>query len=241
MDMDPTTARSFWRALMDNASGLIVDAHALLAGGSFGRARSLTILAQEELGKALWIYEVFEQAWTTGSREARRVPRLTVDGRRHAVKYMEAFVFGQELAAFWGDYEDVDLPEDQSTEGWGAWFAKNRDDAEAAGRRANEAKMAGFYVDLDVAGQMVLSPADISAGTIAADLQTAAQVVEMLLIKDHSRMKLEAQTPYDSTHKQQHRLLPISHPEDWREASDEFRRGEFLEGSGDGMSSPHAP
>lgn len=35
---------------MDNASGLIADAHALLERKSFGRARSLTILAQEELG-----------------------------------------------------------------------------------------------------------------------------------------------------------------------------------------------
>jgi hypothetical protein len=45
----------------------------------------------------------------------------------------------------------------------------------------------------------------------------------MLLIKDHSCMKLDATTPYDSTHKQQHRLLPISHPEEWNAASEEFR------------------
>lgn len=65
-------------------------------------------------------------------------------------------------------------------------------------------------------------------GTIDADLHTAAQVVEMLLIKDHSRMKLEATTPYDSTHEQQHRLLPISHPEDWATASQEFRDGDYF-------------
>lgn len=52
----------------------------------------------------------------------------------------------------------------------------------------------------------------------------------MLLIKDHSRMKLEADTPYDSTHAQQHRLLPISHPEDWAAASQEFRDGDFFKG-----------
>ncbi|WP_236609378.1 AbiV family abortive infection protein [Corynebacterium resistens] len=80
---------------MDNASGLIADAHALLERGSYGRARSLTVLAQEELGKALWIYETFEQAWSTGASEAQEVARLTSDGRRHAVKYMEAFVFGR--------------------------------------------------------------------------------------------------------------------------------------------------
>jgi len=34
---------------MDNASSLITDVHALLALGSYGRARRLAVLAQEEL------------------------------------------------------------------------------------------------------------------------------------------------------------------------------------------------
>jgi AbiV family abortive infection protein len=216
---------------MDNASGLIADAHALLERGSFGRARSLTVLAQEELGKALWIYEGFEQAWSTGSEDAREVPRLASDGRHHAVKYMESFVFGQELAAFWGDYGAIEHPEDESQDGWNAFLAQKKSEAETAGRRANEEKMAGFYVDLDGSSDAVRSPADISAGFIDADLQTAAQVVEITLTKDHSRMKLEAQTPYDSTHEQQHRLLPISHHEDWSEASEKFRRGDYFKGT----------
>ena len=92
----------------DNASSLVADAHALLELGSYGRARSLTVLAQEELGKALWLYETFEGSWSTGADDPLEVPRLTSDGRRHAVKYMEAFVFGKELDAFWGDYESYD-------------------------------------------------------------------------------------------------------------------------------------
>jgi AbiV family abortive infection protein len=152
MEMHPNTARTLWKALMDNASGLIADANALLERGSFGRARALTVLAQEELGKALWIYETFGQSWSSGADDVREVPRLSLDGRRHAVKYMQAFVFGQELASFWGDYESYDLPEDQSQEGWTAHFAKKRSEAEVAGKRANEEKMAGFYVDLDASG-----------------------------------------------------------------------------------------
>ncbi|GAA2643373.1 hypothetical protein [Streptomyces vastus] len=65
------------------------------------------------------------------------------------------------------------------------------------------------------------------AASGAGDLQAAAQVVEMLLIKDHSRMKFYATTPYDGTHEQQHKLLPISHPEDWEVASGEFKRGDY--------------
>ena len=59
MILHPEKARAFWKALMDNATSLITDARLLLEHGSFGRARSLTVLAQEELGKALWLYEVF--------------------------------------------------------------------------------------------------------------------------------------------------------------------------------------
>lgn len=110
-------------------------------------------------------------------------------------------------------------------------FAKQRSKAETAGKRANEDKMAGLYVDLDDTDGSIRSPGDISAGTIGTDLQTAAQVVEMLLIKDHTRMKHEAKTPYDSTHEQQHRLLPTSHPEDWAEASEEFRQGDYFNGT----------
>jgi AbiV family abortive infection protein len=155
------------------------------------------------------------------------VPRLTADARRHAVKFAESFIVGNQLAEFWGDYDAIELPEDDSPEGWNAWSAKNSADAAAAGRRANDEKMAGFYVDLDDSGSAVHSPTEIEPGTISADLQTAAQVIEMLLIKDHSRMKLDAQTPYDSTHEQQHRLLPISHPDEWHDASDEFKRGDY--------------
>lgn len=230
MILQPTTVRRLWKALMDNATSLITDAHLLLGHGSFGRARSLAVLAQEELGKALWLYETFSQAWSDGDDTPLTVDRLTAAGRKHAVKYMEAFVFGQELSAFWGDYETLyeDAPLDGSQEAWTAWFEVQRAKAAAAGKQANEDKMRGFYVDLQPKGDLLPTPGDSDSGTIADDLQTAAQVVEMLLIKDHSRMKLEASTPYDSTHAQQHRLLSVSHPDEWQSASEEFRRGDYM-------------
>jgi AbiV family abortive infection protein len=223
MQMSPNTARAFWKALMDNATGLIADADALLERESFGRARSLTVLAQEEQGKALWIYETFEPSWSTGAEAPLERPKLKTHGRHHASKYTDAFVLGQDLAAFWGDYDAYDFPIDGSQADWDEHFTKQQREAEAAGKQANAEKMLGFYVDLNDDGESVLSPVDIASGTIAADLRTAAQVIEMLLIKDHSRMKLDATTPYDSTHKQQHRLLPISHPEEWNAASEDFR------------------
>ena len=71
VEMTPNDAREFWKALIDNASFLIADAHTLLAAESYGRARSLTVLAQEELGKDLWIYAAFESAWSQGDERPR--------------------------------------------------------------------------------------------------------------------------------------------------------------------------
>ncbi len=69
--MTPRDGRTFWKALMDNASALIADAHVLFNADSFGRARSLTVLAQEELGKALWIYDIFECQGPLGTAQGR--------------------------------------------------------------------------------------------------------------------------------------------------------------------------
>jgi AbiV family abortive infection protein len=221
-------AREFWKALMDNASHLVADARLLLDAASFGRALSLTVLAQEELGKALWIYDEFEAVWSSGAQDAGTVERLREHGRHHIQKYLEAAEFGRELAPFWGDYSAYEsrpgeTPEETVTR-LGSEEESRPVEAERSARGANIAKQNGFYVDRDEHGH-VLSPSEIRAGTVEADLQRVAQVIEMLLIKDHTRMKHEAVTEYDGTYAQQSRLLPISHPEDWAAASEDFRRG----------------
>jgi len=228
-------AREFWMALLDNASRLVEDARLLLGTGSFGRALSLTVLAQEELGKALWIYDEFEGAWSRGEDNERTIARLREHGRSHFQKYLEAVTFSDELASFWGDYSAFKSgPDGETTEQMIARLrarAESRQvQAERSAREANIAKQKGFYVDRDEHDQ-VLSPSEIGAGTVESDLQSAAQVIEMLLIRDHTRMKREAVTAYDGTHAQQFRLLPISHPEDWAAASEEFRRGPANPGS----------
>jgi AbiV family abortive infection protein len=225
-------ARTFWKALMDNASRLIADAHLLLQVGSHARARSLTVLAQEELGKALWVYDEFEAAWNVGDDTERTVDRLAKDGTRHVAKYLEAMVFGDRLAGFWGDYTAYEPHDGESRDEMRARLAAERstrqERASQAARQANADKQRGFYVDLGRDGTLttptkVAGDAEAQAA-VAEALQVAAQVIEMLLITDHSRMKLDASVPYDSTHEQQGRLLPVSHPDDWAAASEEFRR-----------------
>ncbi|MFD8535091.1 AbiV family abortive infection protein [Streptomyces rubrogriseus] len=152
--MNPVQAHEFWKALMDNASSLITDAHTLLSVESYGRARSLTVLAQEELGKALWVYVAFQTAWSQGDTSPRVVDALTRHGRSHTKKYLEAVVFGDELAEFWGDYST--LPDMESTyEEWVRAIKKRHAEAETAASEANLAKQRGFYVDRDANGNVV--------------------------------------------------------------------------------------
>jgi AbiV family abortive infection protein len=225
IQLKPARARETWRALAENATDLICDAHILLEAGSFGRARSLIVLAQEELGKALWLYEHFEVAWSTADEIPRDVPQLEKHGRNHLAKYMSALEFGDGLPEFWGDYsewEDVGHTDGE----WAERVERRRAEIDAAAREANTAKQRGFYVDLDDTSGEVRTPRAVDGGSIMEDLRTVAQVIEMLLISDHTRMKHLAVTPYDSTHFLQQRLLPLSHPVEWASAPDSFRNGD---------------
>lgn len=201
-----------WKALVDNASRLIEDARLLDEHGSSARAVSLTVIAQEELGKALWIYDVFQQQWSDGTDDELEVEAVRRHGRDHLRKFQEATEFGADLAAFWGDCNAVSRPAvGESIE---EVLARQRADAEAAATRANLAKQAGFYVDVAASA----GPADGDEPgplDVTTELEHAARVVEMLLINDHVRMKHNASTPYDNTHEQQFRLLPISHAEEY--------------------------
>ncbi|MBT2531981.1 AbiV family abortive infection protein [Arthrobacter sp. ISL-48] len=108
---------------------------------------------------------------------------------------MEAIVFGRELASFWGDYgQNDDYGDDQ--ESWEKLWQERRQKAELAAKDANLIKQRGFYVDQETDGS-IQSPEGIGQGTLVQELQTAAQVIEMLLIKDHTRMKHFSAEPYD--------------------------------------------
>ena len=69
-------------------------------------------------------------------------------------------------------------------------------------------------MDVDATGGIV-TPQDLPADRVAEDLERAARVVEMILIRDHTRMKHDAITEYDSTGEMQWRLMPISNPEEF--------------------------
>ena len=206
----PDAARIYWRTLLDNATKLIADAHLLHSVDSFGRARALTVLAEEELGKATVVYERFSHSWSERSSEPVELPLGSA--RDHLEKYRAAYEFGKELEIFWGGGYEGHFPIDDE---WDRWFAERKAEANAAARAANLEKQRGFYVDL-IEGK-VLSPADFTSEGVADPLVRAAQVIEMMLITDHTRMQAGDPAHFDDTHEMQWRVMPTAHGEDFSE------------------------
>ncbi|MFI6225290.1 AbiV family abortive infection protein [Nocardia salmonicida] len=196
MELNVQQSRLYWRTLMANVTGLITDAHLLLRCGSAGRARALTILAQEELARANAVYELAHATWTAGQGVITLPSKHLSSSVIHADKITATDAYGRGLEPFWGEYEDI-LP------------LKSVEEI----KKTNNDKKNGFYVDSKLSQQGTFdSPLDADPDVAASGLRRAAKVAEMALIRDNTRMQDSTQ-PHDSTSPLQTALLPISHPE----------------------------
>lgn len=93
--MEPSNARAFWFALVDNAARLVVDADTL--GPESARAQSLVVLAMEELGKAQWVAQIFSWSWYSGDEAPLDVPHLDQFGASHRQKLMQSTHYSKGL------------------------------------------------------------------------------------------------------------------------------------------------
>jgi hypothetical protein len=84
---------------------------------------------------------------------------------------------------------------------------------EVDAKAINLQKQAGFYVDRS--GDDITTPQGTPVNDLMDLVIQTAGVAEMLLIADHSRMKMETPEQYEGTQDLQFRLLPYSHPEDF--------------------------
>jgi AbiV family abortive infection protein len=193
-------ARDWWRALLSNVVDLIEDADALLERKSYARARSLVILASEELARAVWLDRLASATWLDEGSTVVIPVKFWKDQKDHRAKLREVEDYAVGLAYFWSSTEVPAGP-----------IPTPRD----LGHRAaqlNLNKMAGFYVEADAKG--IHSPADVPADGIQDHLRRVAGAAEMLIIQDHSRMKY-GPGPYDSVQDLQMGLMPYSHPEEF--------------------------
>lgn len=203
-------ARHFWYALMANAVALIEDADTLLNAGSAGRARSLLILAQEELARAQAVYNTASPIWDQGGGSTIELspPRgskahLSVS-RDHREKISATDIYARNLGPFWGDYS--------------AWEDGATVEPARVPAEVDAEKQSAFYVgSAPGKGGRFSTPLDYSdPEPVAAELQRVAQVAEMALIEDHTRMKYGLRG-YDSAQDLHWAVMPYAHPQEWAE------------------------
>jgi len=176
--MTPTAARAFWLALVDNAARILVEADALFPSP---RAQSLVVLAQEEVGKAVWVYETFWSAWSYGDETPLEVAELRKQGRLHLAKLMKATDFHTALIEVPGNLEpvEVELVKEHAPELLVAYSTR-------LAHEDNQAKQKGFYVDLEEDGSFTV-PHEIDRPFLRSQIWWAADMVKWLLDEDHLR------------------------------------------------------
>ncbi|KAB1651456.1 AbiV family abortive infection protein [Pseudoclavibacter chungangensis] len=206
-------ARQWWKTLMANTVALVEDAAVLAEHQSPGRAQALVVLAMEELAKARWLYEVAEYEWTAPLGLYGMKPRpagsiivpegLRTTRRPHAQKIQVAEQFASGLAGFWDSsrrHEYYSLPDLETFE--------------ATARQRNLDKQAGFYVDRS--GTSITSPLHVPSGEVEADIQRAAQVIQMHLIEDHTRQQdAPDSSMIDSAEDLHWAIMPYAQPDEF--------------------------
>jgi len=173
--MTPMTARALWLALLDNAARIVVEADALFPSP---RAQSLVVLAQEEVGKAVWVYKTFSGAWNDRDETPDEVLQLRKQGRSHIAKLMEAADFWTALVEVPDSPQpvEIELVKAHAPEMLLTYLS-------GIAHEDNEAKKKGFYVDLEEDGTFTV-PHEIERPLLRSHIWEAADMIQWCLIED---------------------------------------------------------
>ena len=179
--MEPSKARAFWFALVDNAARLVVDADTL--GPASPRAQSLVVLAREELGKALWVAQIFWWSWSSGDEAPLDVPYLDEFRASHRQKLMQSTHYIEGADEFVSELRlSRSRAEVELWPGTGASDPRQYVDyLESLADADNKAKQRGFYVDIDEDGALLV-PHEIDRPGLADDIWGAADAVKSMLV-----------------------------------------------------------
>ncbi|MHA6667493.1 AbiV family abortive infection protein [Homoserinimonas sp. A447] len=179
--LTPTAARAFWLALLDNAARITIEADALFPSP---RAQSLVVLAQEEVGKAVWVYKSFWNAWSDGDETPREVPELRTLRFDHLAKLIEASDFSTVLVEVPGSPVpvEIELVKVHAPEVLDAYL-------KGLAQEDNEAKKRGFYVDLRADGSFTV-PHEIDRPLLRFQIWQAADMIKWFFVEDQLRASL---------------------------------------------------
>jgi AbiV family abortive infection protein len=198
--LTPTAARALWLALVENAARIVVDADALYPSP---RAQSLIVLAQEEVGKAAWVYKAFWNAWNEGDERQLEVPELRKGAVNHLAKLIEAADRGTVSVKLPGEPSpiEVELVKAHAPEFLASYFKK-------LAQEDNTAKQRGFYVDLQSDGSFTV-PQAIERPLLRAQIWETADMINWFLTEDHFLASMGGRWPTSSTEELEALLAPV--------------------------------
>lgn len=160
---------------MDNAARLVVEADTLFPSP---RAQSLIVLAEEEVGKAVWVSKAFWSAWGEGDETPLEVPELREHGRRHVPKLVQAIDFWTaaiDVPDSTGPV-DVELVREHAPELLVGYL-------KGGAHADDQAKQKGFYVDLEDDGTFSV-PHEIERPHLRSHIWEVADMVQWLITDD---------------------------------------------------------
>ncbi|MGV8912134.1 MAG: AbiV family abortive infection protein [Rhodoglobus sp.] len=202
--MKPTAARAFWFALLQNAALTIVDANALYPSP---RAQSLVVIAQEEVGKAVWVQKAFRPAWGSGDEMPREIPELVRKRKgkalNHLAKLNEAFDFWTALIEdpVGGGAVEIEIVRELDPEFLATYFDR-------LASEDNEAKKRGFYVDALPDGSF-MAPHKLDRPLLRAQIWNAADMAKWCLDEDQLFASLAKRPPFPPTSEIEALLEPV--------------------------------
>lgn len=187
--LTPAAARVFWLALLENAARLIVDADALFTSP---RAQALIVLAQEEVGKAAWVYKAFLDAWNNSEETQHEVPELRKLGVNHLEKHMQAndFLTAMVDVPGFSDSVDIEIAREHAPDALRAYLA-------SLAREDNEAKKRALYVDMGLDGSFTV-PHEIDRPFLRFDIYRVADMIQWFCVEDRLRANISS-TPRSPT------------------------------------------
>jgi len=181
--LTPAAARVFWLALLENAARLIVDADALFPSP---RAQALVVLAQEEVGKAVWVYKAFWDAWSNTEETQHEVPELRKQGVNHLAKHIQANEFLTAMVDVPGfsDPVDIEIAREHAPDSLGAYLT-------SLAQEDNDAKKKAFYVDMELDGSFTV-PHEIDRPLLRFDIYRVADMIHWFCAEDQLRASVSS-------------------------------------------------
>jgi len=135
------------------------------------------------VGKAVWVYKAFWDAWNDSEETQYEAPKLPKD---HVVKHIQAndFLTAMVDVPGFSDSVDIEVAREHAPDALGAYFA-------SLAQEDNDAKKKAFYVDMELDGSFTV-PHEIDRPFLRFDIYRVADMIHWFCGEDQLRASVSS-------------------------------------------------